>query len=109
MVKTTKETHNLVTSYVNDTEHYIIGEETIEIEKTDIRSMSDLYRFGIKHYGKCIGKCYVDEGKPLGYVFRQRVKYEDCDKTYIREVWLMVNHYRETIIIETLQPFEGLS
>ena len=52
----------------------------------------DIYRSARGLYGRCIGKAYLDDldgkAKHVGWVFQGRDKYQDCDDTYLREVWV---------------------
>jgi hypothetical protein len=42
-----------------------------------------------KLYGRCISKMYREPTEhQVGWVFQGRAKYDDCDKTYLREVWV---------------------
>lgn len=76
-----------------------LGENIMNIEDTCITNLKDLYRHGLKMFGRCVSKVHIDlpNGKRMhvGYVFMKREKYEDCDKHYTREVWLTIEHYNE--------------
>lgn len=77
--------------YVNATKGWGIGDSEIALEDSIIETKADLYRYGLREYGRCTGKVYVDTEsgpKAVGYVFQARVKYEDADETYLREVWI---------------------
>ena len=100
------ETHVIRTSYVDRTRNLCIGEDTIPINKTYIYSMSDLYKLGLREYGRCISKCYVDDSVHIGYVFQKRAKYEDTDETYLQETWLSVEHYTSETTVTNLPLFE---
>lgn len=54
-----------------------------------------LYRFGLREYGRCTGKVYVDTQSRgtihTGYAFEKREPYEDCPAESSRiETWLTV-------------------
>ena len=90
-------------SSVNATEGHMIGEDSQPIEDTifaDVDNLrGELYHFGLREYGRCIGKVYVDaeDGvRHVGYVFQSRRKYEDCDETYLHETWLSVERVTRT-------------
>lgn len=54
----------------------------------------ELFRAMQSEYGRCTGKVYVDTdkgAKPVGWVFVSRQPYDDCDETYLREVWVTVH------------------
>ncbi len=63
--------------------------------ETSSYTLGDLYRSLRAEYGACTGKQYSERvGKPdvqSGWVFRKRMKYEDSNDTYIREVWVSVS------------------
>ncbi len=52
----------------------------------------ELFKSYQREFGRCTGKVYIDtkEGKALviGWVFLKRDKYQDCNKSYLREVWV---------------------
>ena len=72
---------------LNDGEPYESGSET----------PGEIYRLCVREYGKCVSKCYVDNvvnpDKPqhIGWVFQKRVKFDDCNRTYIQEVWVTLH------------------
>ena len=80
-------------TYINETEGYIYGETTEPYEPfTD--DLGELFRYGQKEYGRCVSKAYVDTDdgpKAVGWVFQKRTQYEDCDDTYVREVWVTLH------------------
>lgn len=71
-----------------------------------------LFRSCQKEHGRCTGKVYVDRPptehprgsnyidwelsfypwtpEQVGWVFEKRVKFTDCDDTYLQEVWVAV-------------------
>ena len=38
-----------------------------------------------------MGKVYVGEGTPVGWVFQKKTEYTDCSETYLREVWVTLH------------------
>lgn len=100
-----REVNIIKTSYVNVTHGYSIGEETINISDSFIKTLSDLYKFGLKEYGKCKSKVYIDTkaGQAhIGYYFERKEKYENTEEYYIRGVWVSIEKYTEEIIREYL-------
>jgi hypothetical protein len=88
----------LRTHYINATEQRGIGEDSIPLEDSIIDSRGDLYRFGVREYGRCTGKVYEDTDAgtvECGYVFEGRDRYEDTGETYLREVWLILEDVGE--------------
>ena len=57
-----------------------------------------------REYGRCVSKVYVDNpdgsAKPIGWVFEKRMKYEDCNETYICETWVTLHSDKPTRTIE---------
>lgn len=100
-MKTTKEVHQVKTTYVNRSDNHINGEDVINIGDSIIDDVKSLYKYGLSDFGRCIGKIYIDDddnsAKHVGYIFVKRVKYTDCDETFLQEVWFSIDHYIETI------------
>jgi hypothetical protein len=84
-------------SFVNLTEGYRFGDSDVYEAFTSDRSK--LYKSLVREYGRCTGKVYIDlkptpagpNAMPVGWVFVKRMKYEDCDKAYLREVWVTLH------------------
>lgn len=80
-------------TYVNATENYIIGDSDGYFESFTA-DKGELYRDLVSEYGRCTGKVYVDlpegKAKEVGWVFIKRMKYEDANETYLREVWVTI-------------------
>ena len=88
-------------TWVNQTEHYIIGENEPYEPYTNI--IKDLFTSLQREYGKCVSKMYIDtneESKQIGWVFEKKVKYTDCDKTYIQETWITLHKSKPKKIIQ---------
>ena len=85
----------------------LIQEDSIEVRKDDKRfslgetdvyesfaeTTGELFRFLQKEYGRCTSFVYVGEKDPkkIGWVFQKKVKYEDCEEYYTREVWITLH------------------
>ncbi len=61
-------------------------------------SPSQAYKESVRLFGRCISKIYIyDKDHPnkpihIGWVFRNRVPYEDVKtETYLREVWVTLH------------------
>lgn len=78
---------------VNKTEGYKIGDSGVFESRFETKS--EIYEYCLREYGRCIGKCYVDtsdkKAKTIGWVFLKRVKYEDCNETYLQETWISLH------------------
>lgn len=102
----------LHTTYINATEGHGIGSDDFPLEDSIIDTRGDLYRFGLREYGRCTGKVYVDtpDGpRHCGYVFEGRDRYQDTGELYLREVWITVDDVtpappavREAVDLSTL-------
>lgn len=79
-------------TYVNVTKGYNFGNS--EWYETFTDETGRLFRSLQKEYGKA-GKMYRDTAnggaKQVGWVFSKRMKYEDADEYYTREVWVEVS------------------
>ncbi len=89
-----KETH------INATENYTIGENSLPVKESKVKTLKDLYKYGIKNFGKCISKAYINKKDSsqvhIGYVFQKLTQYEDTKEKYLSETWLTLEHYIET-------------
>lgn len=76
-------------AWVNRTENHQLGESGIY--ETYFTNISQAYAECIKSYGRCVGKIYVDSPEKkamhIGWVFRKREKYEDCNEYFVKETW----------------------
>jgi hypothetical protein len=102
----TKTVNRLKITYTNATENYCIGEEFLDLEKSNIQCLKDLYNEGRKTWGRVVSKVFIDgpDKKPLhvGYVFKKREKYDDSSETFLSETWVSIEHFKETKTIEFL-------
>jgi hypothetical protein len=87
------------TTYQNATEGYIVGEEEIALEDSifDGKTEGDIYRWCLKEHGRCIGKVYVDNGTPVGWVYVKTDHYEDTREPYLLETWVTLVDKDETV------------
>ena len=80
-------------AFVNLSKEIRYGETSPYESFTD--DSGKLFRSHRREYGRCTGKVYIDtkDGKTLaiGWVFLGRDKYQGCDKTYLREVWVTLH------------------
>ena len=94
------------TTHINRDKNCTSGENSLPAEDSFIDNLSDLYKFGLKEYGRCTSKIYIDRDKDstvhIGYVFIQRLKYDDSNEYFINETWLSLEHYIEEINREYL-------
>lgn len=80
------------TVVVNDEKSYRVGKSDLYESFTD--NIKRLFLVMMREYGRCISKVYVDtpEGaKAIGWVFEKRVKYADCNETYIQHTWVTLH------------------
>lgn len=75
-------------TYTNETEGHAY--HVTDIEETDLKSMTDLYkRLRANERGR-IQKMYIDTKDGtfhVGYIVRRKAKYEDTQESYIEAVW----------------------
>lgn len=79
-------------SFVNATTERRFSE--VEAYETAYDDLGQLYRAMRNAYGRCVSSVYVDtveEAKKVGWVFQSRQRYDDCQETYLREVWVTVH------------------
>lgn len=86
---------------LNASEGHMIGKSEMPIEDSvfaDDISAGALYGFGVREYGRCRGKVWIDSDDGpvhVGYVFESRRQYEDAPETYLHETWLSVAKVEE--------------
>lgn len=88
--------------HINATEHYRFGDS--DVYETYADSSGELFRGILKDGWRCISKMYRETPhyfnqtyppKVVGWVFQRRDKYEDCNKTFLHEMWIeVVDDYR---------------
>ena len=70
---------------------YIIADG--EPYETYTDNVGQLFSSLQKEFGRCSGKQYIereDQDVRCGWVFEKRVKYTDCQRTYLQETWVTV-------------------
>lgn len=86
-------------TYVDATRNAGCGES--DVHETFADRPGELFRFMRREYGRCTGRVYVDlpgrPAVPVGWIFQARVRYEDCDETYLREVWVTLHERPDTV------------
>lgn len=89
-------------TFLNKTEGYCLGESPVQ--ETDCDTPGEVYRFAQREYGRCTSKVYIDgtdgKARAIGWVFVQRLKYEDTGDTYLRETWVTLHDAEPTRTIE---------
>ena len=85
-------------SFINKTEGYRFGDSDVYESFCD--TPGEVYRYGLKEYGRCTGKVYVGDGVHVGWVFEGRQRYEDTGEPYVRQVWVTVHDAPETVTRE---------
>jgi hypothetical protein len=84
--------------YTDYTNNLRLGESGIFKPFTE--DIGELFKSLQSEYGRCISKVYIDiEDKacPIGWVFQKRVKYDDCNETYLRSVWVTLHNEKPTV------------
>lgn len=79
--------------YVDATQGVGISIDTTP-QESRFDDKGDLFRFCLQEYGRCVSKVYIDTPKgpkAIGWVFQKRVKYTDCDETYLQEAWITLH------------------
>ena len=84
--------------FVNATMGYRINDG--EVFESRFETKAEVYKYAQKQYGKCVGKCYVGEGKHIGWIFQKLVRYEDSKEKYLQEVWITLHTAKPVRSIE---------
>ena len=85
-------------TYVDGDRNAVIGES--EPYEPFTEDVGELFRHGLREYGRCTGHVYIDapdKPRKVGWVFERREKYEDCDKMYLRVVWVTLHAAKPTV------------
>ncbi len=94
-------------NFINRTEGYRFGDSDKYEPFTD--DLGRLYKFLMAEYGRCTSRVYVDTKqngtKAVGWVFIKRMKYEDCNKTYLREVWVTLFDSPDDVTVQEHHHF----
>jgi hypothetical protein len=93
-------------TFLNADAGYLLGEPEVT---TDLFSGApgDIFRAAQAEYGGCVSRIFVDTKagtKTCGWVFQRREKFEDCDETFLREVWVELLERPDTVE-HTSHPF----
>jgi hypothetical protein len=63
-----------------------------DVTETRFSDVGKLFKSLQKEYGRCISSLYKEvnntDSIKIGWVFRKKEKYSDCDKFYIQDVWV---------------------
>lgn len=90
-------------TYVNRTENYLCSEPDPPYEPwTD--AIGPLFLSLQREHGRCIGKTWIDTDdgpQQIGWCFEKRVKYTDCNDSFLLETWVTVfNSFEKKVVIE---------
>jgi hypothetical protein len=81
-------------TWVNRTQNHIVGDSGKY--ETRFEETNELFAFCQKEYGKCVSNMYVDHclygTLKIGWVFEKKMKYENCNDTYIQQTWVEVTN-----------------
>jgi len=84
-------------TWVNADKGYQVGDSGWYEPYTD--DLGRLFKAMQKEYGGCVSKIYLDapDGTcfPVGWVFQKRVKYSDCNETYLQETWVSYRQVKD--------------
>ena len=77
--------------------------EDSDVYETSCDTRGELYRTMQTEYGRCVGKVYIGDGQAIGWIFRKRERYQDCqdcNETFLQEAWVSVHDRPPTKTIE---------
>jgi len=75
----------LKVSHVNKDAGYIYNQYS---ETLDPEERVGLFRRLAREFGRCVSKCYVGDGKQVGWVFEKKVEYDRSNQSYMMETWV---------------------
>jgi hypothetical protein len=86
-------------TYINLDKGYRFGDS--DVYETFTSDRGELYRSLVREFGRCTGKVYIDREnqtpQAIGWVFVKRMQYDDCNETYLREVWVTVHERKPEV------------
>jgi len=86
-------------TWVNKTEGYITG--NTELYKPFTDDIKELLQTLRKEYGECISKIFVDpDAKQIGWVFEKKVKYDDCNETFLMQTGVELHEKKPDHTVE---------
>ena len=85
-------------NWINASEGHRAGDS--DVYETFTEDRGELYHAMQREYGRCVGKVYVDDGQPIGWVFQKRKQYDDSPETFLLETWVTVHSGPPTKTIE---------
>jgi len=76
-----------------------------DVENWDLyETVSEVYKGAQAEYGRCASKIYIDKMgggvQHIGWVFEKRQKYQDCNKTYLQETWIVPLKKRKVKVVK---------
>ena len=89
----------VVNHNTDDEKHYRCGDSGLYEPYTD--NIKQLFYSYMREYGRCVSKVYIDTDqgvKAVGWVFQKRMKYTDCNDTYLQETWVTLHESKPTIV-----------
>lgn len=79
----------------------ITGESEVYDTGRAYSELGNLYRELVREHGRCIGRVYINDGVPIGYVFLKRRAVEDYrgnePRTWLCETWVTVHTAPDTV------------
>lgn len=79
--------------WINATQNFRTGRSGVYETFTD--NVGELFRHLQSEYGRCKSKVYIDtktgDTLAIGWVFEKRVKYLDCDGSFLQETWITLH------------------
>ena len=83
----------------NDGMRYHAGESGMYEPYTE--NKGELFRAMQREHGRCTGHVYIDgegmEPVKVGWVFQKRVKFSDCNETFLQETWVTLHKSKPTV------------
>ena len=109
-----RETVGVREAHVNADEGYHLCEDTF-CDDPYMRTTGEVYKFGVKEYGRCESKVYVDcrahVKHHVGWVFVQSIPYEDTGDMFHHETWVTlyetIDGVRQPFYIDAPDYFVG--
>lgn len=75
-------------TYMDATQNVITADLPVQPVAEHFEVPADIYRLMLSDGYRCVGKVYIGEAVPIGYVFERREKYVDTEETFIAHVWV---------------------
>lgn len=74
--------------WLNATENYWLADTSNDVYEPYTTDLKELFREYQKKYGRCCGRIYNNNEKPIGWRFEKQQEYEDTKEKFVLETYI---------------------